>query len=170
MSYLPKTTALTVAFVFTALGAQADPAALNTPENIAAAMQACAVITAAHDYDAEGQAVDIAWTRITDRSASFGAQDDAVTLSANVWGNGTSGNSYCDFLFTDESLTEAAFDTFMQSNTTVAFEDRPGVCVGDKFILVEMTGPDGPLSGPMQKEGHITVHSQGTSAAAPCTD
>lgn len=168
MIFFQKTAVITAALTLSALSAQADVASLDTPENIAAAMEACVVVTAAHDYDAEGQQVDIAWNRLTDRSASFGAQDAVVNVSANVWSGTSFGNSACDFMFEDETLARGAFDHFMSTKDPMTFEDKLGICASGNFIIVEVTGPEGPIAAPMGKQGHITVHNAPGSTNGPC--
>jgi hypothetical protein len=149
-------------------GALAQPARLDTAENIAAAIQACVVITSANDYNADGQSVDIAWTKATERVSSFGLQDDPTTLTANVWSSETSHNSFCDFVFDDADLTQAAYDMFMQDNVAVFFDDQNGICFDNTFIAVEASGPDGPMAQAMNAQGHISVYNTPQYGDDPC--
>jgi hypothetical protein len=160
-------TALATSLVFAATVAHAQ-AALDTPENIASAMQSCAVIARAHDYDADDQDMEIPWTRITERSASFGLQGAPATVSANVWGSDTSGNSYCDFLFQDEELMQNSFDLFMTDRTPISFDDQDGICFEGTFLVVYATGPDGIIAKTAGVQGYITVHNTPQYGDDPC--
>jgi len=164
-----RSAAFATSLVIGATNAQAQTASVDTAKDIADFMRACVVVTHAHDYDADGQDIEIPWTRTTERGAFFGTEDADVTATASIWSSDTSYNSFCDFLFLDADFAQAAFDTFMQDQTPVTFDDQNGICVGDTFIIVEVTGPEAALNQMLNKQGHITVHNAPQYGEVPCS-
>ncbi|AKS47029.1 hypothetical protein SAMN05444287_2154 [Octadecabacter temperatus] len=142
--------------------------ALETAENIAGVMEACVLVTTAHDYAAEGQRPDISWNSVTERSAYLGTEGAPVTVTANVWRTDMSYNSYCDFQLEDADLAQAAFDLFMTDRTPVVLEEQQGICYENAFLIVYATGPESVQASAVGAQGYISVHNQEQYGEDPC--
>lgn len=161
----PATLAAAVICNVSGAAAQAAP---ETPEEVVAIMNACAIFTAAHDYDAEGQDIEVPWLRIGSFSAGLGDQKSAILVGAQVRGSGTDGNSYCDFVFQEEGVAQIAYDLFMVDRMPITFDEKEGICVDNTFVVVDVTGPDGASASAMNAQGFVTVHNPPKYSGDPC--
>jgi hypothetical protein len=168
MTLFQNAITLAASVTLCATSGHAQTAALDSVENIAAVMQACVVITHANDYDAEGQGVEIAWDQITQRVSSFGLQDDATNVSANVWSSNISHNSFCDFIFQDIDLAQESFAAFIGGQTVVTSEEQSGICVDGTFIIVAINDADSVAAQAMNAQGHVTIHNAPSYGEDPC--
>ena len=109
----------------------------------------CADRTATHAFVATDQTRLDAWLAGGVKATSV----TPTTVSANI--NAGASNSSCDFLFEQPDLAQESHALFMQGKEVLIFENGPGVCVGDQFVRVEMTGPEGPIAKPLGKVAHI---------------
>ena len=159
--------AMTASLMFCATGSVAQTA-LETAEDIAGVMEACVLVTAAHDYEAEGQRSDISWNSVTERSAYLGTQGGPVTVTANIWRSDTSYNSYCDFQFEDADLMQAAFNLFMTDRTPAVLEEQEGICYENAFLVVYAAGPGSIQVNINGGQGYISVHNQEQYGEDPC--
>jgi hypothetical protein len=164
-----RPTAMTASLMCCATGSVAQTA-LETAEDIAGVMEACVLVTAAHNYEAEGQRPDISWNSVTERSAYLGTEGAPVTVTANVWSSDMSYNSSCDFLLQDAELAQAAFDLFMTDRTPVVLEEQEGICHESAFLIVYAVGPESIEASTFGVQGYINVHNQKQYVADPCTN
>lgn len=158
--------AIAAAVICNATSAAAQDAP-ETLDEVVAVMQACLVMTAAHDYDAEGQGMVVPWLRIGSFSAGLGDQKSAVLVGAQVRGSGASGNSYCDFVFQDAALGQEAFDIVMADRATFDFEEYQGFCVNDAFIATHFIA-DGAYTDVLTEGGTLSIYNPPKFNGDPC--
>jgi len=161
----PTAFAATVICTATATHAQTAP---QTLDEVVAIMQACLVITAAHDYDAEGQGLVVPWLRIGSVSAGLGDINSSVLVGAHVNKATYISNSFCDFTFQDKELGQAAYDALMADQTTFIHQDRQGICFNDAFITVDFIGDGGTLTDALTDDGHVSIHNNRKPEESPC--
>ncbi|MEP1766027.1 MAG: hypothetical protein ABJJ53_05195 [Sulfitobacter sp.] len=166
---ISRTAALSASLMCLAQGAYAQTP-LATAQDIADAMEACVLVTTAHDYKAEGQNPDISWKTVTERSAYLGTQGAPVTVTANVWRTDMSYNSYCDFLLEDALLAQAAFDLFMVGRTPVILEEQHGICHQNAFLVVYAAGATSVQASSAGAKAYMTVHNQQQYGEDPCAN
>ena len=161
----PATLAAKVICTAATAHAQAGP---ETLEEVVAVMQACLVITAAHDYDAEGQGVVVPWLMIGSFSAGLGNASSSVLIGAHVNRATYVSNSFCDFRFKDTEIGQSAYDTLMANQTTFIHQARQGICFNEAFITVDFIGEGGVLTDALTEGGHISIHNNHKPEESPC--
>jgi len=161
---------IAASFAVVASSAQAQTATMDTPENIAAVMEACLVIITAHDYESVGQGVELPWKQVSSRVSSFSPIGDAAKVSAYVSSSAGFSNSYCDIFFDDPEMAKTTFDLFMSERDQITFEGRNGLCVDGEFVQAEIPESDDASAAIVNARGHITMHNDPSSGELPCAE